>query len=105
METAFTKNVIEIIKQIPTGKVATYGMIARLAGSHKASRQVAFTLHSSSYKHNLPWHRVINRSGMISLKKGSGYEEQKALLESEGVVFDEQDRIDLKVYLWEIDNG
>jgi methylated-DNA-protein-cysteine methyltransferase-like protein len=103
MEKAFTKNVIDIIKQIPTGKVATYGMIARLAGSPGASRQVAFILHSSSSKHNLPWHRVVNLSGMISLKKGSGYEEQKALLEVEGIAFDERDRIDLKVYLWKID--
>jgi len=57
-------------------------------------------LHSSSEKENLPWHRVINRNGSISLKPGQGYELQKALLKDEGIKFNLDDTIDLKEYLW-----
>jgi methylated-DNA-protein-cysteine methyltransferase-like protein len=103
MGTEFTENVINIIKLIPYGKVATYGLIAKMSGSPKASRQVSYILHSMSSKYDLPWHRVVNRSGMISLKQGRGYEEQKELLISEGVTFNEKDRINLNEYLWDID--
>jgi methylated-DNA-protein-cysteine methyltransferase-like protein len=89
-----------IIKGIPRGKVATYGQIAALAGNHRAARQVAWILHSSSEKENLPWHRVVNSQGGISLKPRRGYEVQKALLIKERIEFDENDRIDLDDYLW-----
>lgn len=96
----FHKKVVAIIKRIPRGKVATYGKIAAYAGNTRAARQVVRTLHSSSEKEKLPWHRVINGQGKISLGPGHGYELQKALLESEGIVFGLGERIDLKKYLW-----
>lgn len=96
----FSKRVKDVINQIPYGKVATYGQVAAIAGNHRAARQVAWVLHSSSESDNLPWHRVINRSGRISLLPGNGFEEQKALLEQEGVVFDQNGRIDLEYFLW-----
>jgi methylated-DNA-protein-cysteine methyltransferase-like protein len=96
----FTEEVIAIIKNIPRGKVATYGQIATLAGNRFASRQVVRILNSSSKKERLPWHRVVNSRGTISLAPGRGYEEQKALLVDEGVVFDKQERIDFKRFLW-----
>ena len=102
MPTKFTENVIHIIRHIPEGKVLTYGTIAALAGSPRGARQVTRILHSSSRKHNLPWHRVINSSGKISLKHPAAYHEQKVLLESEGIVFSKDDQIDLKKYLWSI---
>jgi methylated-DNA-protein-cysteine methyltransferase-like protein len=97
---AFHDRAVRSIKGIPAGKVATYGLIARLAGSPRAARQVAYVLNSSWKKHNLPWHRVVNSKGGISLKPGRGYEEQKALLEKEGVVFREDGSIDLALYQW-----
>ncbi|MHA1254651.1 MAG: MGMT family protein [Promethearchaeota archaeon] len=100
MKQSFTERLKALIKQIPIGKVATYGQIALYAGNPRASRQVAWVLHSSSRKDNLPWHRVINSKGRISLPKGRGYELQKKLLENEGVVFDEDDFIDLDEYIW-----
>ncbi len=72
----FTSEVIRLIKSIPKGKVATEG---------------------------LPWYRVVNRRGTISLKPGAGYEKQKEMLKREGIIFDERDRIDLERYLWEPD--
>lgn len=96
----FHEKTIFIIKQIPYGKVSTYGRIALAAGNPGGARQVARTLHSSSKTKNLPWHRVINKSGMISLKPGYGYELQKKMLENEGIVFDNNDRIYLNIHLW-----
>jgi methylated-DNA-protein-cysteine methyltransferase-like protein len=100
MMISFYQRVIEIIKQIPRGKVATYGQIAALAGNPRAARQVVRTLHSSSGKEKLPWHRVINSQGRISLKPGYGYEEQKARLKAENIEFNQQDVIDLNRYRW-----
>jgi methylated-DNA-protein-cysteine methyltransferase-like protein len=97
---SFSQRVKEIIKKIPRGKVATYGQIAAYAGHPRAARQVVWILNSSSRKDKLPWHRVINRQGKISLEPNQGYEIQKMLLEKEGVKFDKNDRIDFKRYLW-----
>jgi methylated-DNA-protein-cysteine methyltransferase-like protein len=80
----FTKRVIQIIKSIPPGQVMTYGDIALMAGNPKAARQVSRLLHSLSEKHDLPWHRVVNKSKKISLS-GTAGEIQKKLLEDEGV--------------------
>ena len=100
MADSFHEQVKKLIKSIPKGKVATYGLIATMAGSPRAARQVVRVLHSCSDKDKLPWHRVINREGKIALKHGDGYELQKAMLEKEGVVFGLQERIDLEKYLW-----
>lgn len=100
MPSEFTVEVIEAIREIPEGMVCTYGGIAKLAGSSRAARQVVRVLHIYGEKERLPWWRVINREGRISLKPGHGYEEQLELLESEGLEFGPGDRIDLKQYLW-----
>lgn len=92
--------IVKVIQQIPTGKVATYGQIAHLAGNPRASRTVSFVLHSSSSKLKLPWHRVINSKGSISLPKGGGFEKQRDLLLKEGIALDEKGHIDLKRYGW-----
>ncbi|MDR3501603.1 MAG: methylated-DNA--[protein]-cysteine S-methyltransferase [Legionella sp.] len=98
--TAFSKEVIRLIKAIPEGKVATYGLIADLAGSPRAARQVGWLLHSSTQKHQLPWHRVIKSSGQLAFPQHSeAYEYQKGLLEMEGIVM-LGGRVDLKRYLW-----
>ena len=95
--TDFSEAVISIISAIPEGRIETYGSIAARAGNPRAARQVSRLLHSSSEKHGLPWHRVINSSGRISLT-GSGADLQRQLLESEGVVFDKSGRVDLEKY-------
>jgi methylated-DNA-protein-cysteine methyltransferase-like protein len=97
---SFSNRVKSLIAGIPDGKVATYGQIAACAGNHRASRQVAWLLHSSSRKDKLPWHRVINSRGGISLPIGGGFEEQRMLLEAEGVAVDQKGRVDLKKHLW-----
>lgn len=96
----FSAQIISLIKRIPRGKVATYGQIAALAGNPRGARAVIWLLHSSSGKEKLPWHRVINSRGTISLQPGEGYEEQRAMLESEGVEFGLQGKIDLERFQW-----
>jgi methylated-DNA-protein-cysteine methyltransferase-like protein len=96
----FHQKVISIIKSIPRSRVATYGQIAGLAGNNRAARQVVRTLHTAAEKERLPWHRVINSSGFISLPPGAGYELQRTLLEKEGVSFPDDGRIDLERFGW-----
>ncbi|MFX1312632.1 MAG: MGMT family protein [Promethearchaeota archaeon] len=99
----FTQKIIYIIKKIPRGKVLTYGFIAKLAGNPKAARQVSWVLHSSTKKYNLPWHRVINSKGLISLKSIEDREYQKTLLKQEGVEVSDRFKVDLNKFLWKID--
>lgn len=96
-----TQKIVSIIKCIPFGRVATYGQIARLAGFSNGVRQVVRILHTCSAKYDLPWHRIINAKGEIALSFYNGAEEQKALLEAEGIRFLRDIRIDLKKYQWD----
>ena len=101
MAPSFTEKTRKIIKKIPKGKVTTYGQIAALAGNPKASRMIAGILHRYSEKDNLPWYRVVNSQGKISLKPGDGFEVQKSLLVNENIKFDENETIDLNRYQWQ----
>lgn len=96
----FSLHVIEIIKNIPPGKVCSYGRIAHMAGAPRGARQVARLLHSSSRKHSMPWHRVVNSSGGISLEGDAG-QIQRGLLEAEGVEFTASGKVRLSKHLWE----
>ena len=89
-----SKRIIEVIRGIPEGQVMSYGEVARRAGVANGARMVARLLHSSTKQHNLPWHRVVNLRGKISLD-GDAYQLQKRLLVEEGVQFDQNDRIDM----------
>jgi len=80
---------------IDSCRVVTYGQVAAMAGQQTGARQVSRLLHSMSRKYKLPWHRVINSKGKISLPPSKGYELQKALLESEGIEFSISDKIDM----------
>ena len=96
----FTARAVRIIRAIPRGRVATYGMVAAVAGSPLAARQVVRVLHSLSKKERLPWQRVINSRGSISLPRGGGFEKQRSLLKTEGVAVTATGRVDMKRYLW-----
>ena len=88
------------VKCVPDGKVATYGQIARLVGGC-AARQVGYAMAALSDGGGVPWHRIVNHKGEISLRSGSdGHRLQRILLEAEGVVFSRDGKIDLDAYLW-----
>ncbi len=96
----FTERALAILHAIPRGKVATYGLVAAAAGSPLGARQVARILSSMSRGQRLPWHRVINSRGTISLPRGMGFELQRALLRKEGVRVSADGEVSLKKYLW-----
>jgi len=94
--TNFTEQVIDIIKSIPYGKVMTYGQIAAVAGNPRGARQVSRILHSMSGGHQLPWHRVINSKGGISLTGEPGFVQAELLLQEGIEVHNKQ--VNLKQY-------
>ncbi len=98
---SFKEKVIQIVKQIPDGKVTTYGTVATLAGLPRGARLVGGILHFCSDQENLPWQRVINRNGFISTKcLEHPKQAQKALLLMEGVEVTSCFIVDLKKYGW-----
>jgi methylated-DNA-protein-cysteine methyltransferase-like protein len=95
------KRIYSIVRQIPVGQVAAYGQIARIVGGCSA-RMVGYAmaaLRDNTEVMEVPWQRVINRQGKISLT-GEGYAIQRQLLEAEGVKFDDQDRVDFNQFGW-----
>lgn len=97
----FTKKVLQQIRAIPEGKVATYKQIAILAGKPQGSRGVAWILHSCSTTYKLPWHRVLSSQGRISFDPmSSNFRRQKALLIREGVEVSKDGKLDLPKFQW-----
>lgn len=95
----FKQQVIQIVKKIPKGKVTTYGTVAILASNPRGARIVGGILHLNSEKYNLPWHRVVNREGYISIKSIEYPKQlQRALLEQEGVEVSDDFIVNLKKY-------
>ena len=93
--------IYDVVRQIPRGKVATYGQIAALAGNRRWSRVVGYALHVNPYPGEIPCHRVVNRFGQVSEAFAfGGGNEQVRLLEQEGVPCHEG-RVDLSAYQWE----
>ena len=88
--------------RIPRGKVATYGMIARLAGNPRWSRVVGYALHVNPRPGEIPCHRVVNRFGGLSPAFAfGGCGRHRELLEAEGVEFNEDGNVDLDKFLWD----
>ncbi len=89
------------IRRIPRGRVATYGQIASLAGLGGHARQVGYALSALPDESTVPWHRVINARGEVSLRTEPDCDDgQRRLLESEGVDFGAQGRVALSRFRW-----
>ncbi len=108
--TQFNQLVWLITRQIPSGKVSTYGQIASMIPppdaipphdySRLSPRWVGSALRATPSE-AIPWQRVVNSQGKISLPSGAGYEEQRHRLRLEGIHFGPDDRIDFRIYGWE----
>ncbi|MGE4133586.1 MAG: MGMT family protein [Bdellovibrionales bacterium] len=97
----FTEKVIQVVRSIPRGRVATYKQVAALAGHEHASRGVAWILNSCSRKYNLPWHRVLSSQGRISFRPTThNFTMQRKLLCAEGVEVDAGGRLDMVRFQW-----
>lgn len=94
------ETIYRVIRRIPRGHVATYGQIATLARLRGRARQVGYALHAVPTEARVPWHRVINAQGKISPRKSGESNEQRTLLEKEGVVFDAEGRVSFRQYGW-----
>ena len=97
----FYHRIYRVVRHIPKGRVATYGIVARLAGRPGAARTVGWALSALPEDNDVPWWRVINAAGRISNQFNATL--QRELLEAEGVAFDERGYVDLGVCLWEGD--
>lgn len=99
MTSSLYERIYEAVMQIPEGHVSTYGKIAGLAGIPRGARQVGYAMAALGRgrpRPEVPWHRVVNAKGESSIG-----EEQIVRLEAEGVTFNEQGRIDLKIFGWD----
>ncbi len=94
------RRIYAIVRRIPRGRVATYGQVAALAGLPGAARQVGYALHALSGSTALPWQRVINATGRISLPPEAGGLEQRFRLIADGVPVDDQGRVPLARVQW-----
>lgn len=93
------EKIYEVVKSIPEGKVATYGQVALFAGNPRWARVVGYALHVNPEPGIIPCHRVVNREGRVAPGFAFGGEGvQRQLLESEGIVFETDGRIDLEKY-------
>jgi methylated-DNA-protein-cysteine methyltransferase-like protein len=89
------------VKKIPRGRVATYGQIAQVAGFTNQARLVGYALHATPRGMNIPWQRVINARGTISLRDDLGLRTlQYILLTKEGVTFGKKGRVDFDQFGW-----
>lgn len=95
----FQQRIWQIVAAIPAGRVTTYGDVALLAGSPRAARQVGGVLSRLPEGTNLPWHRVVNRHGTISLQ-GDRLLRQRDALEAEGIEVSDDGQLDLEAYRW-----
>ncbi len=100
MEKTTFEKIYDIVRQIPKGKVATYGQVAALAGNRRWARVVGYALHVNPDPENIPCHRVVNRFGEVSEAFAfGGSNRQVILLQQEGVGFIDG-KVDLKKYRW-----
>ncbi|MGY8779532.1 MAG: MGMT family protein [Longimicrobiales bacterium] len=92
----------EVVRQIPCGRVSTYGTVATVAGLPGRARQVGYALAALPGEHDIPWHRVVNAKGEVSRRSGgTAFEQiQRLLLTEEGIRFDELGRVDLERCGW-----
>ena len=89
--------ILSAVGEIPYGRVASYGQIARLIGRDKNSRLVGKVLSLSQFYGDYPCHRVVNHAG----RTAPGWHEQRQLLEDEGVEFKDNGCVDMKRFQWE----
>jgi methylated-DNA-protein-cysteine methyltransferase related protein len=91
--------IYEVVRQVPHGCVASYGKIAEIVGPGCDARTVGYAMAGTPEGSDIPWQRIVNREGKISLP-GRGGQIQRMRLEAEGVVFDARNRIDMARFGW-----
>ena len=101
-ERLFDRRVIDTVRLIPQGRLATYGQIADLIGAYGCARQVGWALRRLTLPSDVPWHRVVNAQGRISMslsREGSDWIQREMLI-AEGIPVDAEGRLPLRRFLW-----
>ena len=100
--TSLWPRIYAVVARVPRGRVVTYGQVAALAGLPRQARLVGYAMHGLPDGSTLPWHRVINAQGKVSVRSLAGPSEglQRHLLELEGITFDDKERVSLKKFRW-----
>lgn len=95
------EQIYAVVRQIPRGKVASYGQVARLAGNPRWARVVGYALHVNPDPEGIPCYRVVTRDGRTSPAFAfGGSDMQRALLEADGVAFLPDGRVDMERFCW-----
>ena len=94
------EEIYEVVRQVPPGKVATYGQIAKIVG-YCTPRMVGYAMAALPHGMEVPWQRVINHKGEVSTRsRGDGALRQRRLLRAEGIQFDQRGRVNFKKFRW-----
>ncbi|WP_291274274.1 MGMT family protein [Flavobacterium sp.] len=102
MKEDFFQRVYEIVKQIPEGRVTSYGAIAKAIGAGRSARIVGYAMNASHYLEDVPAHRVVNRNGVLTGKHHfEGTNLMQQLLENEGIEVVNNQIVDFKKHYWE----
>ena len=102
MSSGFWEKVYEVVRQIPYGCVASYGQVAFMAGNPRGARIVGYALHKNPMPGVIPCHRVVFRDGAVASGFAFGGPEiQRAMLESEGIIFNEDGKVDMEKHQWD----
>lgn len=102
----FSERVFRVVRQVPRGKVATYGQVGRLIGAPRSARYVGYALRANpepgTDSGSIPCHRVVFKDGSLCTSFAfGGPDEQREMLEAEGVAFDDEGRVDMAACLWD----
>lgn len=101
-ETNFFERVYAVVRQIPYGKVTSYGAIAKALGTARSARMVGWAMNASHHIKDVPAHRVVNRKGLLTGKfHFDGTNVMQQLLESEGIVVKNNQIVDFEAHFWE----
>ncbi|RAR72517.1 MGMT family protein [Flavobacterium aciduliphilum] len=102
MEDNFFERVYQIVKEIPEGKVTSYGAIAKALGTARSARMVGWAMNASHNRNDIPAHRVVNRNGLLSGKHHfEGTNLMQTLLENEGIQIVDNKIVDFEKHFWE----
>jgi methylated-DNA-protein-cysteine methyltransferase related protein len=101
LEESFFERVYDIVRQIPYGKVTSYGAIAKALGTAKSARMVGWAMNASHHKEDIPAHRVVNRNGLLTGKLHfDGTNLMQQLLESEGIEVANNQIVNFETVFW-----
>ena len=95
------ERILKVLRAVPSGRIASYGQIARIAGLPRNARQVGAILKKLPAGSDVPWHRIVNARGIISSRGDNCEKRQRILLQLEGIRVDDSHRIDVRIYGWD----